>query len=760
MVQIFFILSCALAAGLLIGIIKLNNIKHVTRKQIQILFGVAAVTVLWNAVSTLSTLEWLSVLAHGMYFASTDWLVIALLIYVRKFTGNSRRVFWEYILFIGGAVIDTLSMLANVALRHVFTCSPTLINGSQSFLVIPLYPAYIFHLAYVYAVVLAVILSLLHKTLITIRLYRKKYGIVLICFLCVLAVNIGYRFIDFLPIDISPIVYSLLAIAICYFTLFYVPKGIVAKLLSFSIDGMNSAIVCFDCENKCIYVNNSAVKLFHVEEDRTLLENYFAKWEEDRELVRQREYCWQEKRGSGENTRYYDAGFHPLKDENDNYLGCFFSFIDRTEDILELQRERYRANHDPLTGIYNREGFFRSVRNLLNREPEKEHLIICSNIKDFKLINDLFGSERGDEILIKTAQFMRREANPESVFGRLNSDHFAMCIREENFHPEVFEKCIREICMLATNSVYRMHMHVGVYKITDPDTEISVLCDRTFMAISKIKDNYQEIIAYYDEELGEKIHSERKMISEFDKAIEEGQFQIYLQPQISVDRQILGAEALVRWHHPKRGLISPAAFIPVFEKSGFIHRLDRYVWELACGKLKQWMDQGREDLHISVNISPKDFYYIDIYEVFTGLTEKYGINPKNLNLEITETALMSELKNQFSLLERLRKYGFHIEIDDFGSGYSSLNTLKDLDVDVLKLDMGFLGETTHRERSRTIMNMIISMSKQLGLSVVSEGVETCEQVDYLAAAGCDIFQGYYFAKPMTTDDFEQKYMNN
>ncbi|MCM1569634.1 MAG: EAL domain-containing protein [Roseburia sp.] len=757
MVQGFFLLSCLLAAALFIGIIKLNKIKHVTRGSIQLLFGVAIITVLWNAGAVIAESEGFAVLAHGMYFACTDWLVIALLMYARKFTEHFKNILWGHAIIIGGATIDTLSMLLNVWSHHVFTGSPTLIDGRKVYLVSPKYPMYAFHLAYVYAIVLLVVMSLLFKACCTIKLYRRKYEMILLCFLCILAVNIGYRFTDITAFDISPIVYSALAISICYFTLFYVPRDIVAKLLSFSIAGMDNGIVCFDCEGKCIYANQVALKLFQAEENPGLLENTFTEWLDGRSVKEIDEYSWQEKRGSKEHIRYYDVGFHPLKDKRNNYLGCFFSIDDRTENMLELERERYRAKHDSLTGIYNREGFFDAVRNILCREPDIEHFIICSDIKDFKLINDLFGTEKGDEILKKTAEFMRAEAKAESAFGRLGSDHFAMCIRAENFHPEIFEKCIHEICMLATNSVYRMHMHVGVYRVTDPDSEIAVLCDRAFMAIRRIKDNYQQIIAYYDNDLGSKIHNEKKMISEFDQAIEEGQFQIYLQPQISVNQKILGAEALVRWLHPGRGLVPPGDFIPVFEKTGFIHRLDRYVWELACKKLKEWKEQGREDLHISVNISPKDFYYIDIYKTFTGLVEQYGIRPENLKLEITETALMSELKNQFSLLERLRTYGFHIEIDDFGSGYSSLNTLKDIDVDVLKLDMGFLSDTINRERSRTIMNMVIAMSKQLGLSVVSEGVETSEQVDYLTQAGCDIFQGYYFARPMPTADFEKMY---
>ena len=199
---------------------------------------------------------------------------------------------------------------------------------------------------------------------------------------------------------------------------------------------------------------------------------------------------------------------------------------------------------------------------------------------------------------------------------------------------------------------------------------------------------------------------------------------------------MLGAEALVRWQHPKRGLIFPGEFIEVFEKTGLIYRLDMFVWELAVQKLAEWQKDGRSDLYISVNISTKDFYYMNVYETITKLVEKYGIIPSTLKLEITETAIMTGTAGELEIVERFRKYGFEVEIDDFGSGYSSLNTLKDM----------------------SIINTIISLTRTLGLSVVTEGVETREQVDKLTQMGCGVYQGYYFSKPIPVKQFEETYM--
>ena len=248
-------------------------------------------------------------------------------------------------------------------------------------------------------------------------------------------------------------------------------------------------------------------------------------------------------------------------------------------------------------------------------------------------------------------------------------------------------------------------------------------------------------------------------MGELDEAIASGQFQIYLQAQVNGDGESHGAEALVRWIHPKKGYLPPSAFIDILEKNGAIVRLDRYVWELACLKLKEWKSEGREDMYLSVNISPKDFYFVDIYDTFTSLVETYGIDPKRLHLEITETSVMTDVEQRIKIIERLQAYGFIVEMDDFGSGYSSLNMLKEIHVNVLKVDMVFLRKTTEVERSRKILRTIISLAQELGMETIVEGVETSDQLEFLKSISCDIFQGYYFAKPMEVTQFEEIYMH-
>ena len=214
----------------------------------------------------------------------------------------------------------------------------------------------------------------------------------------------------------------------------------------------------------------------------------------------------------------------------------------------------------------------------------------------------------------------------------------------------------------------------------------------------------------------------------------------------------------MRWIHPDRGIIAPASFVPLLERTGYIYKLDMYIWEQAAKRLAYWSSLGETDLSLSVNISVKDFYYIDLYETLVGIVEKYSVDPRRLKLEITESIFMNEKERQIEILNSLKEYGFLIEIDDFGSGYSSLNMLKEVPADILKMDMAFLSMDKNVKKGRKIVNTIITLAKALGMMVIIEGVETEEQVDYLIGTGADYLQGYYFDRPLPVRRFEELYL--
>jgi EAL domain-containing protein (putative c-di-GMP-specific phosphodiesterase class I) len=277
--------------------------------------------------------------------------------------------------------------------------------------------------------------------------------------------------------------------------------------------------------------------------------------------------------------------------------------------------------------------------------------------------------------------------------------------------------------------------------------------DRAHLSLSNISDEYKTHIAYYDNEIREKLLWNQEISSQVYNAINTGQLRPYLQPIADRNGKLVGAEALVRWIHPDRGFLSPGMFIPVFEKNGMIVEVDKHMWRCACEILSRWQRQGI-DLFISVNISPKDFYFVDVVGEIKKLAEEFRLDHSKLRIEITETVMMNDAENRMALLDEFRKSGFIVEMDDFGSGYSSLNMLKDMPVDVLKIDMKFLGKTSDKAKAKTIVKNIINLTKELGIISLTEGVETLEQYEALEKMGCNLFQGYYFAKPMPVNEFE------
>ena len=270
--------------------------------------------------------------------------------------------------------------------------------------------------------------------------------------------------------------------------------------------------------------------------------------------------------------------------------------------------------------------------------------------------------------------------------------------------------------------------------------------------------NYHDIIVYYDDKLRNEIIHNQLITNQLKNAIETRQIRPYLQPIVDSRGMLEGAEALVRWIHPDEGFMNPGMFIPVFERNGLIAEVDRHMWRCACEILANWKERGIEAF-ISINISPKDFYYMDVVTTLKSLVEEHGIDPVKLRVEITETVMMSDSMDILKTVDELRASGFIVEMDDFGSGFSSLNLLKDMNIDVIKIDMKFLKDSERNMKSGIIIKNIINMSEELNIATLTEGVETAKQFEILYAMGCKLYQGYYFSKPVPLEDFEKQWFD-
>jgi len=430
----------------------------------------------------------------------------------------------------------------------------------------------------------------------------------------------------------------------------------------------------------------------------------------------------------------------------------------RLENIIKLRETAAIVNktqRDELTGLYNKQFFIQKVQELLTDTPEDQYDLLCLGIERFKLINDTYGIQQGDKVLQHIAGLLSEACKEINICGRFGSDIFyAVLPHKDTYTNEMFQKWINRV------NAYPIEMdikiHCGIYMIHNSSIPVVAMCDRAQLAADKNRGKYDESFDIYDDSLRKKLLEEQYIVSNMQSALKENQFHVYYQPKYDLNTEmIVGAEALVRWIHPEKGFLSPGAFIPIFEKNGFITQLDEYVWEIACKDIRSWIDRGHPPVAVSVNVSRADIYNPKLTDTLLNMIEKYEIPMRYLHLEITESAYTENPKQIIAVVGRLRELGFLIEMDDFGSGYSSLNMLADMPVDVLKLDMGFIQSETRKASGKGILSFVISLAKWLDLAVVAEGVETKDQIMVLRSMDCNYVQGFYYAKPMEEKDFEK-----
>jgi len=422
---------------------------------------------------------------------------------------------------------------------------------------------------------------------------------------------------------------------------------------------------------------------------------------------------------------------------------------------------------DRLTGIFSREYFDQTAREILDDYQEVEFAIMEIDVNRLNVINELYGVSEGDNVLKFMGTTLENvfSAVPFAIYARIQADLFVvLCPFDKRRIEEYIEEIESEFNKYSRILNIDILLSFGIYVCTDRDADIQILRDRSKLALKSVKGNYAVHSAYYNEDMHEKMSNEQSVLINMNSALKNHEFIVFYQPKHSLDdNRVIGAEALVRWNSPERGIISPGLFIPIFEDNGFITKLDRYVWEETCKFIRRQIDNGKKLVPISVNVSRINLYNSEFVQTLRDLVDKYDIPTRLLELEFTESAYVDNPQLMLQTMSNLQEFGFKVEMDDFGSGYSSLNMLKDVPVDVLKIDLKFLSKSENSDKAVIIMSSIIRMAKWLGIPSIVEGVETKEQIDYLKSIGCTMVQGYYFSKPLPEYEFTEyleKYEEN
>ena len=407
---------------------------------------------------------------------------------------------------------------------------------------------------------------------------------------------------------------------------------------------------------------------------------------------------------------------------------------------------------DAATGLLSKEAFFDEAAAYLRHSGARDVSIVCFDVDHFKLFNDLHGLDCGDELLRYLGRALALRFSPDGAqpLARLAADTFALCAT--GVQPACIERNLIDISSECPNGIDAI-VRAGVYRIEDPASPVSIMCDRAVIALRTVKGSYFDRVALYDPGMREALVLEREVVAGIESALREDRIELFLQPKCNIRTgKIVGAEALARWRHPERGIVAPGEFIPLIERNGLVRSLDLRVWEKTAAWIRGLIDEGVQPVPVSVNVSRADIYLVDVAAELHALVERYGIDPSLIEVEITESAYSERPDRIVAAFDALAERGFTVLMDDFGSGYSSLNMLKDINVDVLKIDMRFLDRDDRR--SKDIMESVIRMARWLDLPVIAEGVETREQVNFLLDVGCSYAQGYYYARPMEAAAFE------
>lgn len=417
------------------------------------------------------------------------------------------------------------------------------------------------------------------------------------------------------------------------------------------------------------------------------------------------------------------------------------------------------AYQDPLTGDRNFASFQKEVPALI----KSGCTVWYCDIKKFKYFNDLFGYEQGDALLRDFSTVVKASLKDDELFCRVSGDNFAGL--RQTADPQRLAGWFNQLLaqldqqMNEHSALVHLELCMGFFPVMEEELNLSVneMVNRANIAHRSVKDQPGDQFAFFTPQLRAQTLRESELEAQAKKALARGEFEVYVQGKVNIQQncRIVGGECLARWLHPEKGLIPPDQFIPLFEHNGMITQLDRLMFEKACAWLHDYLEAGRPPINLAVNVSRLDLFQDDFLDWYTAVKRRYAIPDGLLELEFTESVMLKDDQIFLQIVEELRKRGFICSLDDFGSGYSSLNILKNLPIQVLKLDILFFRKSVDIARERIIIRNILTMAHELQMKTIAEGVETAEQVEFLKAAGCDIVQGYVYFKPMPLADFDQ-----
>ncbi len=672
-----------------------------------------------------------------------DWALLSLLMFIYLLEGRALRKDFRLIAT-GLALIDSIVFFTN-PINHFVGEFKIYTYEHEKFAILEPKLFYYFHVAVCLAMIALMVFSLLRKIFSYSHYYRLRYEIILWILFIVVVSDMAFGFNTTASFKYSRYLYGIAGLLIYFATYDYSPLKLMKNLQWYVDDNISDATILYDNEDKVIKVNDMAKRLFDEEalsSKENLLKILNCPDKDGKYLRAIKSYN-------------YEVLYKPVYDKKNLYVASAFIFHDVTESTRQLEREHDAAIFDSLTKSYNRVGFLEKAPELLKEQNSfGDYAVMVSGICNFKGINGLYGTKVGDLVLKEMAKKLHNYHHEfPMLYGRTAEGKFSSILPFEYVH-----EIVRETSHLTITIDKGVEIQVdichGFVVMQDMTKPVEYYYELALLALAKCKERVNTQVLEYSKGMAEEQKKRQLLLSEMHYAIEKREFFIELQPQIDLTtKKVCGAEALVRWNHPILGLIPPNDFIPLFESNIYITRLDKYVWEEAANTIAYFERERLYDGPISINVSQIDIMHMDVVSILDSIVKKYEIPYNKLHVEITESACVNNRDVLIYTMDALREMGFIVEIDDFGSGYSSLNALMHMPFDVVKLDMGFMSEDAVDKKREVIINAMSGMIHELDAKIIVEGVETLDNAESAIHFNADVAQGYHYSRPIGIEEF-------
>ena len=677
---------------------------------------------------------------HTLLFVCMDWVLYSIIRFVYMYINRPIHRKAERVVMTILAV-DNIVMLLN---PFTNICMDYKLYEWGSTYILMYQPKFLYHVHLIICYCLVVfVMYLLGRCFVqSPKYYKIKYGAIISILLTVVILNAIFLAFPWTIVDFSTLFYGFAAASMFHATFDFVPNRLVRNLRQFVDDNLYDATLIYDMAGNLLSANRLSREIFSEDDIKSLtdFEKYFGEYKDDDFVERQ----------FGE--KIFEVHCQKSRDNKQRVMATVFILHDITRIRHALDRVKHTATHDSLTKIYNRLGFIEEGRRYMS--THKDTVLAIAAVDNFRGINSLYGNEFGDKVLCTIAEeLIEYHKSVEMVYSRSAEGKFAVLLPASEIGN--FIRYVNQITVSFDEDVeIKLTLHFGYIHIEDTSKPLEFYYERALMAQSQTRNQFDHSIVVYDDKLERALNFEHQLIMDMHTSLLNNEFYFVLQPQVDLKaKKVLGAEALVRWQHGKFGRISPAQFIPLFEKNGFITRVDQYIWENVCKTLRELEDKDLFHGYFSVNVSQVDIMNLDVASLLTSYIKKYNLTPDKLHVEITESACVDNRKLLIDTIVGLQKEGFIVEIDDFGSGYSSLNALTNLPFDTVKLDMKFMENFNKSAKSGIIMNSITNMIHDLQAEIIVEGVETEEQEEQAISLQCHVSQGYLYSRPLEIDDF-------